>query len=349
MNNFTHLSPWERQRIQRYLRQEKSLRFIAEKLDRTVSCISDEIKNNSVNGHYDAKKAHQKALTRRKNSKIQCLKVATDKNLRDFVTKNIEDDQSPEGVSGRLKCVEKSIKYASPKAIYKFIHSVYGRQIEKHLYSKSIKKKGGPKRGQSISIDGRIMIDKRPKRIEKRVEFGHYELDFIESGKDGKGSLLVIVERKTRYPLIKYLEDRDTRTVNNTINNLLLGLPIKSITGDNDLSLQKHQELSELLNTIVFFCHPQSPHEKGTVENRNKAIRRYAPKRSDLSKYGKQHFKMIEDKLRDKFMKCLHFKTPKEAFEAELKKQKRPLDCGIILRDNINNINLKSVRIEGCV
>lgn len=350
MNKFNHLSLWERQRIQRYLRQEKSLRFIAEKLDRTVSCISDEIKNNSVNGHYDAKKAHHKAYMRRKNSKIQCLKVAADKDLRYFVTRSIEDDQSPEGISGRLKCVEKNIKYASTKAIYKFVHSIYGRQIEKHLYSKSVKKKGGPKRGQSVSIDGRIMIDKRPKRIEKRVEFGHYELDFIESGKDGKGSLLVLVERKTRYPFIEYLKDRDTKTVNNTIDNLLLGLPIKSITADNDLSLQKHKELSELLNTIVFFCHPQSPYEKGTVENRNKAIRRYAPRRSDLSKYRESHFKMIEGKLRNKFMKCLNYKTPKEVFNAELEKQKIPLDYGMILGDNINKIiNLKSVRIEGYV
>jgi len=338
MNNFNHLSLRERQRIQRYLREKKSLRFIAEKLDRSVSCISDEIKNNSVDGRYDAKKAHQKAITRRKGSKIQCLKVVTDKDLRDFVTKSVEDDQSPEGISGRLKNVEKDIKYASSKAIYKFIYSIYGRQIEKHLYSKSVKRKGGPKRGQSVSIDGRIMIDERPKRIEKRVEFGHYELDFIESGKDGKGSLLVIVERKTRYPFIEYLEDRSTKNVNNTIKNLLLGLPIKSITGDNDLSLQKHKELSDLLDAVVFFCHPQAPYEKGTVENRNKAIRRYAPKRSDLSKYTELHFEMIENKLRNKFMKCIDYKTPKEAFEIEFekekKKQKRPLDYGVILRDN---------------
>ena len=48
------------------------------------------------------------------------------------------------------------------------------------------------------------MIGKRPKKVEKRKEFGHFEGDFIESGKDGKGSLLVLVERKTRYPFLIY-------------------------------------------------------------------------------------------------------------------------------------------------
>ena len=69
----------------------------------------------------------------------------------------------PEGVSGRLKYVEKGIKYASFKAIYKFIASPHGKQIEKHLFSKVVKKKHGRKRGSSISIDGRIFINQRIK------------------------------------------------------------------------------------------------------------------------------------------------------------------------------------------
>ena len=73
-------------------------------------------------------------------------------------------------------------------------------QIESHLFSKAVKKKSGRKRGISVSIDGRTFIEQRPKRVEGRAEFGHFEGDFIESGKDGTGSLLVLVERKTRYP-----------------------------------------------------------------------------------------------------------------------------------------------------
>ena len=334
MKEFNHFNLGERKRIERYLRQEKSLREIARILDRCVSSISDEIKNNSVNGIYNAKKAQHKAEVKREKSKRDCLKVTMDTNLRKFVVDNILDHQSPEGISGRLKYIEKGISYASTKAIYKFVESPHGRQIEKCLYSNAVKKKTGKKRGTSVGIDGRVFIDRRPKHILKRIEFGHFEGDFIESGKDGKGSLLVLVERKTRYPFLVYLEDRSNRNVNRLIEELLSGIPVKSLTLDNDISFQKHEELSELLNSAIYFCHPQSPNEKGTVENRNKAIRRYVKKKSDLSSFPLSHFKMVEEKLRTRFMTCLNFKTPQEEFERELQKQKRPRSV-VLLRESL--------------
>lgn len=324
------------------------MRFIAGKLGRSVSGISDEIKFNSVKGKYVARKADRKARVKRQNSKLQCLKVAMDSELKKFVIENILDDQSPEGISGRIKAIRKDIQYASTKAIYKFVWSPHGRKIEKHLYSKAVHKNGGLKRGAPISIDGRTMIDQRPKKVENRREFGHYEGDFIESGKDGKGSLLVLVERKTRYPFLRYLEDRTTKNVNRTVREMLGNSPIESLTIDNDLSFQKHPELSKLIEAEIFFCHPQSPHEKGTVENRNKAIRRYVKKKCDLSKIPPEMFSFVEEKLRNKFMKCLNFRTPKEAFENEIEKinNKKSAKCGIIK----SNIKLsESVRIEGCV
>jgi IS30 family transposase len=181
------------------------------------------------------------------------------------------------------------------------------------------------------------MIDKRPKKVESRLEFGHFEGDFIESGKDGKGSLLVLVERKTRYPFLVYVEDRTTANINQIVDEILFGLPIKSLTLDNDISFKKHKELSELIHAAVFFCHPQCPHEKGTVENRNKAIRRYIKKRSDLSSYSKEYIAEVERKLRNRFMKCLGYKTPQEAFDIELQKQRKPLVRGMMLEKLLVN------------
>ena len=322
MKAFRHLCLAERKKIERWLLKSVSLQKIAKALGRSVSSISDEVHNNSVRGVYDAVKAQHKADVKRSASKRDCLKVAQNPVLQKFVIENIKDDQSPEGISGRLKYIEKGIEYASMKAIYKFVASPHGRQIEKHLYANAVKKKSGRKRGTLVGIDGRTFIDQRPKKIEKRLEFGHFEGDFIESGRDGVGSLLVLVERKTRYPFITYLEDRSTANVNRLINELLGGIDVKSLTVDNDISFQKHEALSELLKSDIYFCHPQSPNEKGTVENRNKAIRRYAKKKCDLSSFSKEHFTMIETKLRDKFMTCLGFKTPREVFESEVRKQK---------------------------
>ncbi len=338
MNEFKHLNLYERQRIEKYIRAGKSLRFIAGRLDRSVSSISNEVKSNSTRIVYNAKKAHHKAYVKRWKSKLQCMKVSMDVNLKKFVIDSItNNDQSPGGISSRLKYVEKGIQYASTKAIYNFVRSPSGRQVERHLYSKAVHKKGGPKRNAPITIDGRTMIDERSKKVESRLEFGHYEGDFIESGKDGIGSLLVIVERKTRYPFILYIEDRTTASVNQSVMNILSGLPIKSLTIDNDVSFQKHRELSEIINATIFFCHPQSPHEKGTIENKNKAIRRYIKKKSDLSSYSKEQYTEVERKLRDRFMECLNYRTPREVFTKELQKQNKPLVRGMMMEKLLIN------------
>jgi len=134
MKNFTHITDNERRCIERALKQGESIRSISKKLHRAASSVSDEIKVNKVKGEYNARKAINKARARRNQSKIQCLKVAMDLNLRDYVFKNINEDQSPEGISGRIKNVDKHIQRASAKAIYKFVYSVYGRQIEKHFF-----------------------------------------------------------------------------------------------------------------------------------------------------------------------------------------------------------------------
>jgi IS30 family transposase len=346
MENFKHVCFFERKRIERFLKSKKSRRFIAAKLGRSISSVQDEIKRNSVKGKYSAEKADHKAYVKRKYSKTDCMKIPLDSDLENFVKHSLKEDQSPGGISGRLKHVRKDLQYASTKAIYKFVYSPNGRRVEQYLYSKAVHKKGGPKRHTPVSIDGRTMIDKRPKKVENRREFGHYEGDFIESGKDGKGSLLVLVERKTRYPFLRYLENRTTENVNRVVGELLKNIPVESLTIDNDISFQKHKELSKMIEAEIYFCHPQAPHEKGTVENRNKAIRRYVKKRTDLSTLSKETFDFVEKRLRNKYMKCLEFRTPREAFERELEKidKKKTVGRGMI---NDNILSAGSVRIRG--
>ncbi len=285
-----------------------------------MSTVSDELKRNTVRGVYDARKATHKAYARRWRSKRDCLKVAMDAPLKRYVEEKLREEWSPELISGRLRNQQHVLPYASTKAVYKFVYSVHGRTLERFLYSRAVKRKGGPKRKTTIWKDGRVSIEKRPKKVLLRKEFGHFEGDFIESGKDGEGSILVLVERKTRYLFLRYCDDRSTSAVNTLIAEALQDAHVASITFDNDISLQKHKELSALVQADVFFCHPQSPHEKGSVENRNKAVRRYIPKKSDISRY-QDRLKAIEQKLRTRPMKCLGFMAPKESWHTEMQKQ----------------------------
>lgn len=348
-HKYIHMTEAERRRIERLRSAGKGVRVIARTLGRGIGTVSEEIKRNSVHGEYHARKAEHKAYVRRKYAKADCLKVTSDTALRCFVEEKLREEWSPEGIAGRLKEQQRVLPYASAKAIYKFVYSPYGRQVEKCLYSRSVKKKSGPKRNRSIWEDGRKSIATRPKHIENRRTFGHFEGDFIESGRDGTGSALVLVERKTRYPFLRYTEDRTTEAVNRLVTHTLSGVPVESMTVDNDVSLQKHRELSLLIGADIFFCHPQCPQEKGTVENRNKAIRRYLPKRIDLSRYREQ-FTEIERKLRTRPMKCLNWRTPQEAWDDEMRKRttKKPQRvCGMMV--GVLKTNNGSVRLRGFV
>jgi len=317
---YEHMSESERRRIDRLRETGKSLRTIAQRLGRSVSTVSEELKRNKVRGIYNARKAEHKAYVRRWRAKRDCLKVVMDAPLKQYVEEKLREEWSPELISGRLKKQQKTLPYASTKAVYKFVYSVHGRTLERFLHSKSVRRKGGPKRKTSIWEDGRTSIERRPGKVLLRKEFGHFEGDFIESGKDGVGSMLVLVERKTRYPFLRYCGDRSTASVNKVIAETLQEVRVQSLTFDNDISLQKHKELSALVHTDVFFCHPQAPHEKGSVENRNRHIRRYVPKKSDISQY-QDRLKAIENKLRTRPMKCLNFQTPDEIWNKEKQKQ----------------------------
>lgn len=315
---YTHIGASERRRIERALKVGKSFRKIAQALDRSVSNISAEVARGGGPKKYRADRAQVKARRTRKNSKIQCMRVALDPTLKKYVLKKLRKKWSPELISGRLRKIDTELAYASRKAIYKFVYSVHGRNVEKYLYS-AIHRRRGPKRGsRKVKLDGRLMIGKRPKHVDNRKEFGHYEGDFIESGRDGKGSILVLVERKTRYPFLRKTLDKKTARVNRLVEKTISVHEPESVTLDNDLSFAKHKDMSALVDAPIYFCNPYHSWEKGTVENRNRCVRIDIPKKTDIRTVSDARIRAIEKQLRNKPMKILGFKTPEEAWKKEM-------------------------------
>lgn len=308
---YNHIKKSERLEIAILLGKKYSYREIAKALRRSISSVSEEISRNSVRGIYDPKKADHKAYVKRKYSKYQGMKIVGRKELRDYVEEKLAEDWSPENISGRIKEVDKRLAYISAKGIYKFIDSPYGRNLEKHLAYQGVKKKLKTIL-KTEQLKDRVFIDKRPKIIDKRRRFGDYEGDFIVSGKNGKGVLLVLYERKARYALIRKMLNKNINEAHQIIRELTGGVIMNSLTLDNDIVFKKHKELSKLLGRPIYFCRPYHSWEKGGVENTNKLIRRYIPKGSDISQYSDEYIQMIEDKLNNRPKKCLNFKTPKE-------------------------------------
>lgn len=310
---YGHITKVERHEMAILLKRGYSYQEIADELNRSKSSICYEIALNSVKGEYNAKKAHAKARNRRKEAKYQSMKILENRELENYIEVKMKQDWSPELIAGRIKYVEVGLRLTSHESIYKYVKSIYGRLLERHLaYQNKSQKKG---RGHKIQdkLEGRIFIENRPEIINQRLRFGDWEGDLIVSGKNGLGALLVLYERRSRYVIIKRLLRVTPDIVNFYLRYMTGGiLCVNSLTLDNDIAFRKHKDMSRMLGAPVYFCHPYHSWEKGGVENANKLIRRYVLKGSDISQYTDQFIQMAQDKLNDRPRKCLMFKTPNE-------------------------------------
>jgi len=297
------------------------LRSIALVLDRAVSSISDEIKFNSVNGKYDPKKAQLKAYIRRQNASYRGKKIVKNIKLKEFVDGALSDGQSPEAIAGRLKKQEKQLPYVSKNTIIRYLQSPYGKII-----GIGWKKKLRIRKSRKLSkLKDRTFIDKRPGIIEKRLRVGDIEADFIVSGKTGKGILLTAVCRKLRVVFLELILDVSIDEVHAAFKRIKNRFPeMRTLTLDNDILFKMHKALEQLLQVKIYFCHPYHSWEKGSIENANKAIRKYIPKGSDLSKYNVEFIQSLEEHLNGRYMKCLNYKTPQEKLDEYRKTKKQP-------------------------
>ena len=302
---YHHLSFEERFVIEKMYSGGSRIRKIAEFLGRSVNTISREIRKYSVGGVYDAVKAKQKSSAQRWRAKQQCLKVAMNSFLAVFVEEKLEKKWSPKQISGHLKREMGII--CSAKAIYKFAES---RGLEHLLFWNWNKKRGGRKREHWKSArDGRKYIETRP----QRVGIGHIELDFIVS-KESSWVLLVAVDAVSKKTWARKLPNRKRTTIRDALSRLFVGVDLKSITTDNDIAFTCWRELEVLLNTCIYFTHPYHSWEKGLVENTNRWIRCFVPKRRDISTVSEEELNEIHSFLNDRPRECIGFRTASEYY-----------------------------------
>lgn len=332
-NKKKHLQKEERFCIEKMLKQHKSFGEISRILDRGISTISEEVNENKGRENYKAEQAHHRAYLKQYWKKKNCNKVAIDNHLSKFVEKKLSLGWSPETISMRLE-IQSGLKYASGKSIRKFINRRSG--LERYLFWERNNMKSGRKRNKNKYLHDidRKFIDLRP--FSALYEYGHWEMDFIVS-KHNSYALLVLVERYSKKLLLKVLPNRNNDLVNKNIKELLSGYIVKTINTDNDIAFSKWKKLEEILKTEIYFCHPYHSWEKGLVENTNRWIRQFIPKKTNLQLISKEELKAIEDWFNHTPKQCLDGRT---AYEVSIEKE-----CGKIVESL--EINLPTLRIWG--
>ncbi len=279
-----------------------SIRGIGRLLGRSPNTISRELKEKQVHGVYLPKKAHHKTYYRRYLSKRQCLKVGRDPYLAKFVDTHVRLNWSPERMSGYLKGEGYQV---STKAIYRF---VYARSLDGYLLFRSRRRKH--KRHRPQWGDGRRYIDQRPQVVTS----GHFEADFIVSSHN-QVSLLVVVDKYTRRAWIKRIPNRKHAVVTRAFKTIFRNINVKTLTLDNDISFSHWRKLETTLKTKVYFTQPYRSWEKGLVENTNRWIRLFVPKRCDIALVSEAKIQKALHYLNEIPRQCLGFRTTMEVYQ----------------------------------
>jgi len=316
---YKQLTLKERYHISTLLKKGWKQKDIAESIGVHPSTICREIQRNRdvTTQEYHYAFAESKATVRQR-SKAKYT-VLTSK-IKTYIKYKLKEDWSPEQIAGRIQ-LDINLRICH-ETIYRYIYynKFRGGRLYKHLRHKNKKyhKRSSIYKRRGIIID-RVSIDKRPKIVEKKNRIGDFEIDTV-IGRHHIGALVTVVDRKSKFTLIKKVKSKQANEVTKALIDMLQPLkPItKTITSDNGKEFAYHKQVSEALDTDFYFAHPYSSWERGLNEHTNGLIRQYLPKKTDFTQISKEEITTIQDKLNHRPRKVLNYRTPFEVFFTEV-------------------------------
>ncbi len=308
MKNYQHLTQRQRFIIQDLRDLGKSYTDIASEIGVHRSTVSREIaRNKNCADGYKAVGAQAVARGRRLHPIARTRKISG--VLEEIVMEKLNLRWSPEQISGRLRL--EGTWLISHEAIYRWIYNIAPEFKAALRRKRGIYSKRGRRKLRKIAGAPRKLITLRPQVANDRSEIGHWERDLLEGKRSGP-SLLVVTDRHSRLVKLIKVQSHESKEVNNATNKVLKDLLVKTLTNDNGVEFSHHELLERELRTNIYFTHPYSSWERGTVENTNGLIRQFCPKGVDLKPLKKADLTFLEKNMNTRPRKVLNYRTSEE-------------------------------------
>lgn len=302
---------------------------------------------------YEPIHAHAIAMERKCNAWF-AKEPLKNKKIFGYVMEKLHDGWSPEQIAGRLKNVDHPDDpswHICHETIYQYIykekseytklgmHQNYQKDKRKntgvsiitvtdHIQplweylrrkQKKRRKRGGRK-VQRVRIPDRVSIHERPKEIDKRNVFGHWEGDSIV-GKGHTNGIHTEYERVSSYLRFEPMKRIDTHSFVHAAETIFGALPKharKTCTLDNGSEHTDHKEVTDSCGVQFYFADPYCACQRGGNENGNLWIRYYFPKGTDFGTISSEELHDVEWEINNRPRKRLNFKTPQEVFDTNL-------------------------------
>ncbi len=314
--------------------------YIANYLGVHKSTISRELKNRKKEKMYirtgktktmpyTAQYAQENADFKRGLSKGE-YKLRRNKKLAKFIEDKIKIDKwAPDAIVGYMKAHNyfelDGFESITTPTIYNAIrYGIINVKLEDTRRMKYKAEYEYHNKSDLPKSKAEYSINNRPEEIDKRLYFGHFELDtVIGTSKGNHECLMTLTERKTRFEIIFKLKGKTAEEVVNKFNKMKEFMKIhynkifKSITTDNGTEFSDFLNIIKDTKTKIYFCHPYCSGEKGTNEKHNSIIRYFIPKGTLIEKYSYKDINKIAEWMNNYPRKILNYKTPLEALQEE--------------------------------
>lgn len=340
---FKHLTYSDRNKIEALVKARASKAYIASYLGVHISTIYRELRRGwyermdsdlRLYSSYSCDIA-QKDYLYKQASKGSMLKIGRDYHFARYVeNKVLKDRYSPDAIVEEIKA--KALYFETSvctKTLYNYIHrGIFLNISEKNLLRKGRRRKITSQwRAERRKMPLARCIDERPEKVNERVEFGHWEMDTVKGKAGTPACLLVLTERKTRYEIIRHMQNGTQEEVGKALDKLekshkSFDRVFKTITCDNGVEflnssiVERSCKRGGKVRTFLYYCHPYSSYERGSNENANSIIRRMIPKGTDISKFSRKYIAGVEAWMNNYPRRILSYKSSAEAFQEELQK-----------------------------
>ena len=176
-----------------------------------------------------------------------------------------------------------------------------------------------PVRAARRAPAGWTIDDMAPELLERETP-GVWEMDTVVSCRGGKGGLLVLSERRSRFYLVEKICGITRHEVVKALRRMRRRGFLEDVRGvltDNGCEFGDRSALAAFFKADVYYTHAYAAWEKGSVENANGLVRRWFPKGTDFSKVSRKAVARLEKEINNIYRRTsLKGRTASEAFQA---------------------------------
>jgi len=308
---YHHFSIAERGQLDALYRLKWTTRQIAVHVGRHHSTIAREFRRGRQADGYDATHAHRSAAQRRQGA---CPKGKHTPLLADEITHRLQHTWSP----AQIAAYHRMHNYPSVsfKTIYRWLYRMQLYPAGVTMLRHKGKRRQPPERRGQFAAG--TPIHHRPKVVDSRTTFGHWEADTMVSSRGkSRACIATFIERKTRWYTAIAMPDRSAASMNRAIARLQQQLPpgaIHSLTVDRGKQFATHASSTRALGIPLYFADSFAAWQRGSNENANGLLREFFPKKTDFATISDAQLAVALHAINQRPRKCLHWHSAQDAF-----------------------------------